>query len=147
MQIKAIGAYDKGIYRFEENTISVILPFDKIQIDAQVNAQVDAQVNAQVGVSTPQVGGQTPQVDTPVDTPVDKKAALIPPYENKSDYAARILKFCQIPRGILEIAKHLKYKQKKSVRKHLIPLVEQGRLAMTVPDKPNSRFQKYVSIK
>jgi len=41
----------------------------------------------------------------------------------------------------------LEYKDKKTVRKYLKPLVEQGRLAMTIPDKPNSSNQKYVTVK
>ena len=46
----------------------------------------------------------------------------------------------------LDIAKWLGYKEKKTVRKYLAPLLEQGRIAMTVPDKPNSRLQKYITI-
>ena len=38
-------------------------------------------------------------------------------------------------------------KEKKSTRRHIKPLVEQGRLAMTIPDKPNSKNQKYITIK
>lgn len=41
----------------------------------------------------------------------------------------------------------LHYKDKKTVRKYVKPLVEAGRLAMTIPDKPNSSLQKYVTIK
>ena len=59
----------------------------------------------------------------------------------------RILEYCQEPRGILEIAMYLGYKEKKTVRKYLSPLLEQGRIAMTVPEKPNSRNQKYITIK
>jgi len=119
-----ISAYDRGIFEFGENTISVILPYDRLQVEGvipQVNTPVDAQVNAQVNV------------DTPVDTPVGRQE--------------QILLFCSVPRGILEIADYLKYKQKKSVRRLLVPLIEQGRLAMTIPQSPNSRFQKYVTIK
>ena len=100
-------------------------PFDRIQVDAQVE-NVIPQVNAQVDA---QVEGQTPQVSTPVSI------------------QERILQFCFIPRGILEIAEHLNYKQKKSVRRQLFPLLKQGRLAMTIPQSPNSRFQKYIAIK
>ena len=63
------------------------------------------------------------------------------------DYSEKILAFCNVPRTTLEIAKLFKFKQRKSARKYIIPLVEQGRLAMTIPEKPNSRLQKYVAIK
>lgn len=59
----------------------------------------------------------------------------------------RILAFCDSPKNILEIADMLEYKDKKTVRKYIKPLVEQGRLAMTIPDKPNSSNQKYVTVK
>jgi len=59
----------------------------------------------------------------------------------------RILEYCVEPRGIMEIVVHLGYKEKKSVRKYLNPLLEQGRIAMTIPEKPNSRLQKYITIK
>ena len=57
-----------------------------------------------------------------------------------------ILSFCSVPRSILEIAGYLGYKEKKSVRKYIHLLLEQGRLAMTIPDKPHSRLQKYIAI-
>lgn len=35
----------------------------------------------------------------------------------------------------------------KGMRKHIKPLLEQGRLAMTLPDRPNSKNKKYITIK
>lgn len=58
-----------------------------------------------------------------------------------------VLEFCVVPKSTIEIATFLGFKDKRSVRRILNPLIEEGRIAMTIPDKPNSRFQKYISIK
>lgn len=57
------------------------------------------------------------------------------------------LKMCEKPKSIIELANLLGYKDRRSVRKLLNPLLEIGRIAMTVPDKPNSKNQKYITIK
>lgn len=67
--------------------------------------------------------------------------------DRRRNSAEYILDFCITPRRILEISEFLGYKEKKSVRKHIKPLLEQGRLAMTLPDRPNSKNQKYITIK
>ena len=59
----------------------------------------------------------------------------------------RIVDICTEAKNILEIMNELGYKDKKTVRKYLDPLVKQGRIAMTIPDKPTSRNQKYITIK
>ena len=59
----------------------------------------------------------------------------------------RNLEFCIVPRGILEIVEMLGFKEKKTARKYITPLLNMGRLAMTVPDKPNSKNQKYITIR
>ena len=68
-------------------------------------------------------------------------------YDLKRNKAERILEFCVNPRSVIEIAEMLGLKEKKSARRHIKPLVEQGRLAMTLPEKPNSRHQKYITIR
>ena len=60
----------------------------------------------------------------------------------------RILEFCQDePKGILEIGEMLCYMDKKTIRKYLNPLLAAGLLARTIPDKPNSRSQKYLTAR
>lgn len=57
----------------------------------------------------------------------------------------KVLEFCHIPRKKAEIAKYCGYKDiKHFTKKYLIPLIEEGKLEMTIPEKPNSRNQKYV---
>ena len=116
---KIINAYDKGIYRFGENTISVILPFDKLQVNSQINTQVnDTDFN------------EESHVDVQVKQRINQ-----------------ILSFCSTPKSMIELKDLLQVKDRRTVQKVISPLVEQGRLAMTIPEKPNSRFQKYVTIK
>ena len=115
---KITEAYGRETYEFRENSIVVSIPFTRVSTEE----------------STP----VTTPVSTPVTTPVE--------FEDNSQ-TKRILEFCTSPKGILEIADMLGYTQKKSVRKYLKPLVEQGRLAMTIPDRPNSSSQKYVTVR
>lgn len=53
----------------------------------------------------------------------------------------------QLECRVKQYAEMLGLKKKKSVRRHIKPLIEQGRLAMTLPDRPNSKNQKYITIK
>lgn len=66
---------------------------------------------------------------------------------DKEDKLILILEFCHEPKSVLEIADYLGYKDKRSVRKYLNVLLSQGRISMTIPDKPNSSKQKYITIK
>ena len=52
------------------------------------------------------------------------------------------------PRSKAEIAKLCGFKDIKHFTSHYLkPLLESGRLRMTIPDKPNSRNQKYITVK
>ncbi len=58
----------------------------------------------------------------------------------------KILEICKEPKSIAEIMKELGYKSNKTLKRNYIkPLVEKGKLEMTIPDKPTSRKQKYIS--
>jgi Fic family protein len=57
----------------------------------------------------------------------------------------RILEFCAEPRTREEIQTFIGISHREHFRaKVLKPLLESGKLKMTIPDKPNSRNQKYV---
>ena len=108
------------------------IPFNRI------DDEVDAPVTTQVKGSTTQVTTQVNGNDTQVTIQVS---------DLLGDSERKIIEFCAEPRTLLEIAEFLGFKERKSVRKYLRPLLEQGRIVMTIPDKPNSRFQKYIAIK
>ena len=74
--------------------------------------------------------------DTPTDTPT-----LTP-----TDKIELILSFCAVPRSRSEIQDYLGMKDKMYFfRVYLAPFIENDRLVMTIPDKPTSRNQKYMT--
>lgn len=85
-------------------------------------------------IAVEKVGPQdTTQVTTQVATQVTTQVA--------------ILAFCKEPRSKAEIMEHCGYKNTKNFTQiHRRPLMESGQLQMTIPDKPRSRNQKYVTV-
>lgn len=75
--------------------------------------------------------------DIPQDIPQDA------PQDTPQD---RILAYCNVPKSKNEIMEFLAYKDVKNfTKRYLKPLIEAGTLEMTIPDKPHSRYQKYVA--
>lgn len=63
------------------------------------------------------------------------------------DNSNSLLEFCQTPRNRQEIADYLGIKTVFYVMKHYVePLLQSGQLAMTIPEKPKSRNQRYVAV-
>ena len=59
-----------------------------------------------------------------------------------------ILVFCSTPHSKAEIADYCGYKNNKNfTKKYLRPLLDSGTLKMTIPNKPNSRNQKYITVR
>ncbi|MDY2780105.1 MAG: ATP-binding protein [Bulleidia sp.] len=62
------------------------------------------------------------------------------------DITQSILKFCVTEKNKQEICSFIGYKNLTYfTRKYLKPLILSGQLKMTIPDKPNSRNQKYIT--
>ena len=76
--------------------------------------------------------------DTPQDTPQDAEQVV----RNK------IVEYCMEPHRKSDIANYCGYKDERYfTKKYLKPLLEEEIIAMTIPDKPNSKNQKYVTVK
>ncbi len=58
----------------------------------------------------------------------------------------KILEFCKVARTKKEISEHIGYKNLTYMtRTYIKPLLESGKLTYTIPEKPQSRLQKYVT--
>jgi ATP-dependent DNA helicase RecG len=114
------GQYPQFI---EGDVFRTIVPLTEVAI-GRVGPQVDAKTQ-----DNPQVSQQdNPQVSPQVD--------------NQN----RILSFCVVPRSKAEIVSHCGYKDRHSFTVHYLqPLLDAGLIQMTIPNKPRSRSQRYVS--
>ena len=77
------------------------------------------------------------QVEAQVRTQVETQVTL----------TEQILAFCTVPHSKAEIAEHCGYKNTKGfTKRYLRPMLDKELLQMTIPDKPRSQHQKYVSV-
>ncbi|MBP3360517.1 MAG: Fic family protein [Clostridia bacterium] len=68
--------------------------------------------------------------------------------QDKEQVIQKILDYCNVPRTRNEIQNLSGIEGRKAfVSNYLKPLLESGKLAMTIPDKPTSRNQKYIAAK
>jgi ATP-dependent DNA helicase RecG len=83
--------------------------------------------------------------DTPTVTPTDTSTIISEKFALDSGYFGKILSYCQQPRSRAEIQLFLGLKDKVHfLNKYVNPLLDSGQLIMTIPDKPNSKYQKYL---
>jgi ATP-dependent DNA helicase RecG len=61
-----------------------------------------------------------------------------------TDFATRIIAFCETPRTRAELSELIGVASiSYMMERYINPLLESGKLKMTIPDKPKSRKQKY----
>ena len=69
------------------------------------------------------------------------------PYKELPSQWKNVIQYCTIPRSAREIIAHLGYKyHSKYIAEIIRPLVKMNYLEMMVPDKPNSKNQKYRKV-
>lgn len=111
-----LKVYSGGVPEFiEADIFKQVLP---INVESRSTTQVTTQVTTQ---------------DTTQDATQDK-------------YAQKIIAFCEKPRSRAEIMEHVGINERSYFKKAILdPLLDSGRLLMTLPEKPTSRNQKYVA--
>ena len=69
--------------------------------------------------------------------------------KGNSDLASRILDFCSVPRSRKELEE--KFKEEITIAylmsKHMKPLIAENKIALTKPESPKSKDQKYYTVK
>ena len=68
------------------------------------------------------------------------------PDTHQDTHQDKILEFCKEARTTKEIMAYLGLKDRRNFYlKYMRPLLDNGKLQMTIPDKPNTRNQKYIA--
>ncbi len=63
-----------------------------------------------------------------------------------ADFKQEILNYCITPRSREELAEKFGFEAPTYfIKTYITPLIEEGKIKMTIPDKPKSKFQKYYS--
>ena len=156
---KIVEAYGQEVVQFHDGFITVDIPYERIDVAAPAGSPKKYSYRYDERGKTTQDVKKRPKIGEKTTQDVKKRPKMgekttqdeiaNPALGNmlKRDIVAdKILRFCTVPRGMMEIAEHINIKERKNARKHVVPLLEQGRLAMTMPEKPNSKNQKYVTI-
>lgn len=65
--------------------------------------------------------------------------------ESSSDAASALIQFCVTPKSRSEIAAFVGKTPYYAMTKYVQPLVDSGKLLLTIPEKPRSRNQRYVA--
>jgi hypothetical protein len=84
----------------------------------------------------------------PPRAPAPARETAPAPTAPSGERTERILKFCETPRHRAEIQEFAGFQNRDYFRKEILnPLIEQGLLAPTLPDKPNSPNQQYRTVR
>ena len=79
------------------------------------------------------------------DNLVSDQDNLVSDQENEELYEENIINFCTQPKSMKELMEHFNYKHRTYfVNTYIKPLFASNKLDLTIPDKPNSRKQKYI---
>ena len=114
--------YGKDVFDFRDNAIVISIPFDRLDLGSDVQ-------------------------DIVLDNVQDDVQDNVQDESDSDQIEQKIIKFCTTARSTQEITDVLKIKGCKTVSRYIRKLLDKGKLAMTLPEKPNSRYQKYISIK
>lgn len=57
-----------------------------------------------------------------------------------------ILTYCATPRSLQHIASHIGRNPQYTKRRYIQPMLDDGELTLTMPDKPRSKYQQYQSV-
>jgi len=130
---RILAYYPKSAYLFSANFIRLVLPFAEgfEVLTAQATGQDEVIINKGLNDNGQAAAQVTAQAT-----------------EQVTAQASKLLMFCSEPRSREEMQTYLNLKHREYFRSDILkPLLVQGLLELTIPDKPRSPKQQYVISK
>ncbi len=136
-----IGRFWQTLILYNWKNVFEYLPIESLIYENQDEYYKAIEKSTEIGNSTPFIEFMlniiletlnTPQV-TPQATPQDEREK-------------KIIEFCQVPRSRKEISEYIGIKDRKYLKQILDKMIEKNLIQMTLPEKPTSPKQKYVSL-
>ena len=87
---------------------------------------------------------QVREARTPYGARMPKEA--VEPVMAADENESKLLAFCRMPRSRQEIIDFLGFSRYYAMSKIVQPLLDSGKLALTLPDKPKSSKQRYYTL-
>ena len=140
-----VNKYNRGIGQVQKELSANGNP--KAEFD--VNLLTAFVVTVFKGTSRKDVGYQsgTSRKDIGYQSGTSQMSGHRPFGPNVMTLQERVVEFCSEPKSLREIADFLGASNKKKVKAKYLDNILGVKIVMTIPDKPNSRFQKYVAVK
>ena len=136
-----IGRFWQTLILYNWKSVFEYLPIESLIYENQDEYYKAIEHSTEIGSSIPFIEFMlnvilktlnTPQV-TPQATPQDEREK-------------KIIEFCQTPRSRKEISEYIGIKDRKYLKEILDRMIKRNLLQMTLPDKPTSPKQKYVTL-
>ena len=129
--MKYVNKFNRGVTRVQE----MLKDNDNPPAEFDVNTITAFRVNVHATNESDLVAGpkSTPKSGTSQGTSQTDKTI-----------EEKIIEFCQEPRSLAEITEFCCFKDKRKFRKRYLNPLLGTRIQMSVPDKPTSRFQRYI---
>lgn len=143
--VELLGEYDL-VKEFGEGVDRIYRDMEKAGLPEPIYKQTDFMLTAELRNKCYGEAAGTGWNDTAHDRAHDR--AHDGAHDRAQDDMQKLINFCSEPRSRQEMMDFIEYSSRRqfSIR-YLKPLLDSGRIEMTLPDKPQSKNQKYVAVK
>jgi len=135
-----IGRFWQTLILYNWKNIFEYLPIESLIFENQDEYYKSIENSTEIGNSTPFIEFMLKIILDTLNTP-----QAIPQATPQDEKERKIIEFCQIPRSRKEISEYIKIKDRKYLKEILDQMIKKGLIKMTLPNKPTSPKQKYLS--